>query len=402
MLLTKEFKEMVRDAARKIKGAAKRAFMAQITQDHLDGSARKAERELGWYRKTVEKGLKEQETGINCVDNYAARGRKKTEAKLPDMENDIRDLVEQDSQVDPKFRTSFRYMRISAKAVREALISKKGYRDEQLPCRQTIGTILNRLGYRLRKTLKVKPLKKLPQTDAIFENVHQCNVASDEDPQSLRISVDTKAKVKIGELSRGGKDRTQEPKKAHDHDTRIEASVVPVGILDVKGSGLSIFFGQCVETSDLIADCLEQWWESHRRNCPQIKELVINLDNGPSVESHRTQFLKRMVEFSERSGLIIRLIYYPPYHSKYNPIEHCWGVLENYWNGAILDSTEAAIQWASNMTWNGIHPAVKLIDNIYEKGITVCRKEMQELKKWISRSESLPKWDVTIAAAYNG
>jgi len=400
--LTTDVKEIVTDAAKKLKGAAKRAFMANITRNHLDASPRKAERELGWYRKAVEKGLKEQQTGINCVDNYAARGRKKTEDTLPDLVNDIRDLVEQDSQVDPKFRTSFRYMRVAAKAVREALIREKGYRDEQLPCRQTIGTILNRLGYRLRKTLKTKPLKKIPQTDAIFENVHQCNAASDEDPQSLRISVDSKAKVKIGELSRGGKDRTQEPRKAHDHDTEIEATLVPVGILDVNGSDLSICYGQNVETSDLIADCLEQWWESHRHKYSQIKELVINLDNGPSVQSHRTQFLKRLVEFSKNSGLIIRLIYYPPYHSKYNPVEHCWGVLENYWNGAILDSIEAATQWASNMTWNGIHPVVQLIDTIYEKGVTVCRKEMAELNKWITRSKSLPKWDVTIAAAQNG
>ena len=399
MLLKREFKEMVKDATKKIKGSAKRAFMAEITQGHLDGSARKAERELGWYRKTVEKGLKEQETGIRCIDNYAARGRKKTEEKLPDLENDICDLVEQDSQVDPKFRTSFRYMRISAKAVRAALIREKGYRDEQLPCRQTIGTILNRLGYRLKKTLKVKPLKKIPQTNAIFENVHQCNAASDEDPQSLRISVDTKAKVKIGELSRDGKDRTQESRKAHDHDTEIKASLVPVGILDVKGSHLSICFGQSVETSDLIADCLEQWWERDRHKYSHIKELVINQDNGPSVESRRTQFLKRLVEFSENSGLIVRLIYYPPYHSKYNPIEHCWGVLEKYWNGAILDSIEAAMQWASNMTWNGIHPVVRSIDNTYQKGVTVSRTEMAEVNQWITRSESLPKWDVTIAAA---
>ena len=399
MELTNGLKEVVRGAAKKMKGVAKRAFMAEITQGHLDGSARKAERELGWYRKTVEKGLKEQESGIRCIDNYAARGRKRTEEKVPDLENDIRDLVEQDSQVDPKFRTSFRYMRVSAKAVRAALIREKGYRGEQLPCRQTIGTILNRLGYRLRKTLKAKPLKKIPQTNAIFENVHQRNAASDKDPQSLRISVDTKAKVKIGELSRDGKDRTQEPRKAHDHDTEVKASLVPVGILDVKGSNLSICFGQSVETSDLIADCLEQWWEDHRHKYPQINELVINLDNGPSVQSHRTQFLKRLVEFSQNSGLTIRLVYYPPYHSKYNPIEHCWGVLEKYWNGAILDSIEAATQWASNMAWNGIHPVVQSIDNIYQKGVTVCRKEMAEVNKWITRSESLPKWDVVIAAA---
>jgi hypothetical protein len=81
MVLTKEFKEVVRDAAKKMKGAAKRAFMAQITREYLGGSPRKGERELGWYRKTVEKGLKEQETGIHCIDNYGARGRKKTEKR---------------------------------------------------------------------------------------------------------------------------------------------------------------------------------------------------------------------------------------------------------------------------------------------------------------------------------
>jgi hypothetical protein len=325
MVLTIAFKEMARDAAKKMKGAAKRAFMAQITREYLGGSPRKGERELGWYRKTVEKGLKEQETGIHCVDNYGARGRKKTEEKLANLERDIRDLVEPDSQVDPKFKTSFRSIRVSARAVREALIREKGYRDEPLPCRQTIGAILNRMGYRLTKTLKVKPLKKIPQTSAIFENVHQCNAASDEDPQALRLSVDTKAKVNIGELSRGGKDRTPQPRQAHDHDTEIETSLVPVGILDVKGSGLSIFFAQGVETSDLIADCMQQWWERQRPQYSQIKELVINLDNGPSVGSHRTQFLKRLVEFSANSGLTIRLIYYPSYHSKYNPVEHWLG-----------------------------------------------------------------------------
>jgi hypothetical protein len=203
MVLTREFKEMTRDAAKKMKGTAKKAFMAQITRDYLGGSPRKGERELGWYRKTVEKGLKEQETGLYCVGNYAARGRKQTEGKLADLERDIRDRVEPDSQVDPKFKTSFRSMRVSARVVREALIRDKGYRDEPLPCRQTIGAVLNRMGYRLKKTLKVKPLKKIPQTSAIFENVPQCNAASDENPQARRISVDTKAKVNICELLLG-------------------------------------------------------------------------------------------------------------------------------------------------------------------------------------------------------
>jgi len=122
-------------------GVAKRAFVAQTTIDHFEGSTRKAERTVGWSRKTVEKGLKELETGIVCVDNYKARGRKKTEVQLPNLETDIGSLIDGNSQIDASFQTTLRYSRISAKKVREALIVEKAYLDSELPTRQTIGNI---------------------------------------------------------------------------------------------------------------------------------------------------------------------------------------------------------------------------------------------------------------------
>ncbi len=398
-MLTDPLRRTIKAAAKKMKGREKRSYQAEVTNEHLDGSARKAERVFGWDRNAVKKGQMEMKTGIECLDDFSARGRKKTEELLPDLENDIRDLLNENTQADPKFRSPFRYSRISAKAVREALIREKEYTDEELPSRQTIGDILNRFGFRLKKTLKTKPLKKIPETDAIFDNVRQGNAESDNDPESLRISVDTKAKVKIGELSRGGKDRTEEAREAHDHDNEVKAKLVPVGILDVAGGRLTIFFGQSFETTDLIADSIEQWWQENRGRHPEVTELVINVDNGSSVQSHRTQLLKRMVAFSKEAGLTIRFLYYPPYHSKYNPIEHCWGSLEQYWNGAILDSIQTALEWASNMTWSGLHPVVKLVEKTYEKGVKVCRKEMNELQKWITRSDTLPKYDVVIRCA---
>lgn len=398
-MLTDPLRRTIKAAAKKMKGREKRSYQAEVTNEHLDGSARKAERVFGWDRKAVKKGQMEMKTGIECLDDFSARGRKKTEELLPDLENDIRDLLNENTQADPKFRSPFRYSRISAKAVREALIREKEYTDEKLPSRQTIGDILNRFGFRLKKTLKTKPLKKIPETDAIFDNVRQGNTESDNDPESLRISVDTKAKVKIGELSRGGKDRTEEAREAHDHDNEVKAKLVPVGILDVAGGRLTIFFGQSFETTDLIADSIEQWWQENRGRHLEVTELVINVDNGSSVQSHRTQLLKRMVAFSKEAGLTIRFLYYPPYHSKYNPIEHCWGSLEQYWNGAILDSIQTALEWASNMTWSGLHPVVKLVEKTYEKGVKVCRKEMNELQKWITRSDTLPKYDVVIRYA---
>ena len=150
-MLDAKVKATFRDAARKLTGAKKRAFTAQVALDYFDGSARKTERELGWDRVSDQRGLDSLKTGIEYVDNYSARGRKKSEERLPKLAQDMRDLVDSQAQADPKFQTPFRYLKVSAQAVRDQLIVEKGYEDEALPCRQTIGDILNRLGYRLRK-----------------------------------------------------------------------------------------------------------------------------------------------------------------------------------------------------------------------------------------------------------
>jgi len=118
----------------------------------------------------------------------------------------------------------------------------------------------NRLGYRLRRVQKTKPLKKVKETDAIFANVHALNKEADADPEILRISIDVKAKVAVGNFSREGEARGQEATKANDHDMNIAAKLVPVGILEVVTGHSSIIFGNSQETSDLIVDCVELWW----------------------------------------------------------------------------------------------------------------------------------------------
>lgn len=144
-----------KDASKKLTGYKKRKFMAKVTLDYFHGSPRRAETYIGWSRKTIEKGLKELKTGIICQDKNQSKGRKKAEEKNPQLENDLRDLVDGSSQADPKFQSLFCYARTSARAVREALIEEKGYSREELPTRQTIGTILNRMGYRLKKHKKL-------------------------------------------------------------------------------------------------------------------------------------------------------------------------------------------------------------------------------------------------------
>ena len=92
----------------------------------------------------------------------------------------------------------------------------------------------------------------------------------------------------------------------------------------------------------------------------------------------------------------VQLLYYPPYHSKYNPVERCWGVLERYWNGAKLTDVQAMLGWASNMTWKSIHPIVELNQKLYEKGISLSKRAMKTVEFKLLRNPLLPKWDILV------
>jgi len=397
MKLTPEIKFLLKNAAQKLTGVKRRAFEAETTLTLFEGNARKAERELGWDRHTVAKGLKELSSGIQCIDNYQARGARLTEKKLPNLEKDIREIVTPHSQADPSFKNTFAYTRLTAKAIRQALIDEKCYTNEQLPTNRTITNILNRFGYCLKRVQKTKPLKKIPEVDEIFGNVKRANQEADNSPSVLRISIDTKAVVKIGKYCRGGQTRSAKVPKAWDHDTiKPLIKLIPFGILDGLGGFLTIIFGNSSETSDFIVDALLFWWENNKTFYSQVKTLAINLDNGPEINSHRTQFIKRIQEFANTTKLNIHLIYYPPYHSKYNPIERCWAALENHWNVTFENSVDKTLKWANTMTWKGMKPKVSLLQQrIYEKGVKLKKKEMEKFEQQLKRSEKLPKWDVS-------
>jgi hypothetical protein len=197
--------ELLRLAAGKLTGHNRRVFIAEVTIRLCDGKARQAEERFGWGRKTVRKGLQELCSGTPVLDNFKARGRIRSEEQNPQLADDIREIVEPNTQVDPELKSTRRYLNLSAAEVRKALIDQKGWREDDLPAERTLRTILNRMNYRLKRIQKGRPLKKTKDTDAIFENVQAVKAASRDDPETLEISADTKAKVAIGDYSRGGK-----------------------------------------------------------------------------------------------------------------------------------------------------------------------------------------------------
>jgi transposase len=224
----------------------------------------------------------------------------------------------------------------------------------------------------------------------------QRNEEAKADEHVLRISMDAKATVKVGPFARGGKSRVLT--KAADHDFKPAATVTPVGILLPSSDELFLYGVTSKVTSDCLVDRLVDWWESVKERFAHITTLVINLDNGPQSHSRRTQFMQRLVEFAQHSHLTIRLAYYPPYHSKYNPIERCWGILEHHWNGALLDSLEAVIQYASTMTWKGKHPLVTLVTTTYQTGVKLTKEAMQAVETQLQRLPHLDKWFVDIVS----
>ena len=160
MELTDSYKEYLQATGQQLKGSERRLFYARTVRELGVGGQRRAERELGWRRKTIRKGIREIETGIRCIDAFALRGRKRCEEDQPNLLADIRAIADSQSQTDPKFQSTRLYTRMSAREVRRQLILQKGHSDEVLPTARTISTKLNDLGYTLRKVQKTKPQKK--------------------------------------------------------------------------------------------------------------------------------------------------------------------------------------------------------------------------------------------------
>jgi hypothetical protein len=182
-------KGLIKDACKRLTGFKKREYQASIASEYFEGSARKAERSMGWGRQSIETGLGEAKTGIRCLDNFKGRGRKRTEDKIEGLEEDVLAIAEWHTLADPAVKSSLTYTRLTGESLKKALVEDKGYAEEKLPSTNTLRSMLNRMGFNRKRVQKAKPLKKIAQVGEIFDNVHAANRESDENPESMRISI---------------------------------------------------------------------------------------------------------------------------------------------------------------------------------------------------------------------
>ena len=389
----KQVKEILKGLLNRIPTGEKRRAAAEIAKEFGVGGQSFVARELNMSKNTVRKGMQEIESGVNINDRFNERGRKKATEELPELKNQMRKILDSQSQADPKFQTERLYTNMSASEVRKQLIKQYGYSDEDLPTVRTLNTIINEMNYTLRSVKKTKPIKKVEETELIFYNMERVHEQAADDDEIVRISIDAKDKVKVGEFSRGGKSRVEV--EAYDHDFG-DKYLIPFGIMNVKEKTVYISLSATKVTSDYMVDRIEEYWIENGYSGTG-KTLLINSDNGPENSSHRTQFMKRMIQFSIDHNTPVILAYYPPYHSKYNPVERVWGVLEQHWNGGLLDTTEAVMGYIKTMTYSNRRPEVKLIDKVYETGVKVGKEAMKIYESVLERMAGLEKWYVRIS-----
>ena len=327
------------------------------------------------------------------------RGRKSVTEKYPNLTRDIEQIIENYKKVDSHFKTETLFISIDPNSIIEELVTSYNYLPK-FACYNTIVKILAKLGYKYHKIPKSEVINKVPETDDIFENVNEClesiNINNDE---IAAISIDDKATKKIGKFSDNGYSWMNI--KALDHDTIFDYSVKPFGILDLKTNETFVTCTTYSSTAEFKVDCIEKYVIKKNKK-HQLKKLVIFLDNGPENSSKRRLWLKKLINLSEKYNLIIQLVYYPPYCSKYNKIERVWARVQISWRRITMDSLDILMDCLNKITWKGIKIKGYLSTKEYQKGIKVSDYEMEtKINTHIIREEGLEKWSLVITPYTN-
>ena len=342
-------------------------------------------RAIGICREKVKSCYEKFKNGIQLKLEF--RGRKSIVETYPNINNDIESVIENYKIVDSHFKTETLFISMNPTVIIKELIDKYDYPPEfacyyppEFACYNSIAKILKDMGYKYHKIPKSEVVDKIPETDAIFENVNDHLESIDDGNEEVAfISTDDKATKKIGNFSDNG--YSWQNIKALDHDTTFKYAYN--------------------STAAFKVDCIEKYIVRKNKH-HKLKKLVVFLDNGPENSSRRKLWLKKIVKLSIKYNLIIQLVYYPPYHSKYNKIERVWAHIQMEWRRITIDSLDLLIDCLNKMKWKGIDIKGNLSMNKYEKGIKVSDYEMEtEINPHIIREEGLEKWSLVITPYAN-
>lgn len=263
--------------------------------------------------------------------------------------------------------------------------------------KNVVSRLLHEHGYRRRKPQKKRTMGQHADRNAQFENIAELKEQYLSAGHPV-ISIDTKKKEMLGNFHRDGVTDAVAPTIVNDHDfaSASDGKVIPHGIYDVAKNEASVHLNGSCDTSELACDSIGLWFdEQGGTDYPDATELLVLCDGGGSNSSSHYIFKEDLQALSNRLGLKIRICHYPPYCSKYNPIEHrVFPHVTRACQGVPLETIETAKHYMEKAeTTTGLKVVVRIIDKVFETG----RKYAADFKKnmTIQFDDILPKWNYT-------
>lgn len=349
---------------------------------------------LGGSRRTVSKGAREV-SGLSCREVEArirqpGGGRKDYQTQWPDLDTPFRAVLRDHTAGDPMDDT-VRWTNLSLEEIATAL-----WEDHDLQVsKSVVRQWLKKHGYRRRKAQKKRTMKQVTHRNEQFENIARLKAAYEAAGNPI-ISLDTKKKEYLGPFYREGRLYTVEEVHAYDHDFNsfAEGVVIPHGLYDVRQNIGYLHLGTSHDTSEFACDSFRHWWYTYgQKNYPRATSILVLCDGGGSNNARHYLFKQDLQALADEIGLEIRLAHYPPYCSKYNPIEHrlfphvtraCQGVL---FTG--LQVVKALM--AKTQTHTGLKVFVQIIDKVYKTGRKVAADFKENMR--IVFDALLPQWN---------
>jgi hypothetical protein len=266
---------------------------------------------------------------------------------------------------------------------------------------RTVAKLLKKMGFSLRVNHKKLASCSHPDRDAQFSRISQLRERCDADHLPI-ISIDTKKKELVGCFKNPGVAWERAPVFVKDHDFRSEADgiAVPYGVYDLHANTGTLFVGTSYDTPGFAVDCVEKWWRTEGcKRYPDAKRLAILADGGGSNAATSRAWKFGLQQLCDRHGLSVTVAHFPTGASKWNPIEHrFFSELSKNWAGRPLDSLETILNYARTTTTNtGFCVKAHLVRRRYKKGVKITDAQMRGLV--LSKDETLPRWNYTIAPA---
>ena len=353
----------------------------------------------GVNRKTIYRGIHELNSAKGTQNGrirLAGGGRRKLLNKHPEYMEEF-DAISKEHTAGLPQDDSVRWLNLSVVQIREELAVRGVYVSDY-----HVRQMISMRGFKKRSFVKSKTYKDVEDRDAQFQKINEV-VNQCLDMGIPVLSIDTKKKEMIGNFKREGKVFCQGTPTALDHDftSYSECTIVPHGIYDVGTNTGYMTIGTSHDTSEFVCDNISRTWTEHLQwEYPETNTICLLCDGGGSNSSSHHIFKQSLMKLSKTLWLNILVVHYPPYCSKYNPIEHrMFAHVTRVWSGAPLLSVQQACEQAGTTTTSkGLKVYTTINPKTYETNKPIGPTFETDKSKQIVFDDKLPKWNYLVKA----